>query len=233
MEKEDIKITDIQRILLGDAPVEFLLEVLIRSLLTYIVLLIVMKLFGKRMSGKLTNTEMAVMLMFGAIVSSAMQIPDRGIVESCFVLFLILIFQRLFTLWTIKNRKLEKATLGTTSLIIKNGVIQEGFMKKELLSQNQLFRKLRAKSIKHLGEVKRLYMETNGSFTIFKNKEPIPGLSVLPQKDKDLLELQEVNPSLTACKACGTVYENLTLPPFCLSCGTGEWMSAVTNKEKK
>jgi uncharacterized membrane protein YcaP (DUF421 family) len=156
MKKEDISISDIQRILLGDAPVEFLLEVLIRSVISYIVLLVVMKLLGKRMSGKLTNTEMAVMLMLGAIISSAMLIPDRGIVESCFVLFLILIFQRLFTLWSVKDRKIEKTTLGTTTLIISNGIIQKEFMKKELLSQNQLFRKLRAMSIKQLGEIKRL-----------------------------------------------------------------------------
>jgi hypothetical protein len=107
MKKEEIHLSDIKRILLGNAPEEFLLEVFIRSIVTYVILLIILKLLGKRMSTKLTNTEMAVMLMFGAVVSSAMQIPERGIIEGAFVLVLILLLQRSITLLALRKSKLE------------------------------------------------------------------------------------------------------------------------------
>lgn len=233
MEKDDIKLQDLRRILLGEAPAEFLLEVLVRSFLTYIILLIVLKLLGKRMSGRLSNTEMAVMLMFGAVVSSAMQIPERGIVESCFILCLVLIFQRVFTLWTINSRALEKATLGTVSLIVKNGMIQPGFMNKELLSHGQLFRKLRAKSIMQLGEIKRVYMETNGSFTIIKAQKPVAGLSVLPREDNELHSLLEEDRSTVACSNCGKIYKKEEKPLTCEICNSAKWSPAVIKKQNQ
>src|SRR5438046_2471334 len=99
MDKDQIKLSDIQRILLGDAPGEFLLEVFLRTIVAYIIMLVIVKLLGKRMSRKLTATEMAVMLMFGAIISGMMQIPDRGVLEGAFVLLLVVGIQRLVTLW--------------------------------------------------------------------------------------------------------------------------------------
>src|ERR1700709_2598006 len=103
MDKDKIHLADFKRILLGEAPAEFLLETFLRTIIAYIVMLAIVKLLGKRMSGKLTPTEMAVMLMFGAVVSGIMQIPDRGVIEGIFVLLLILFMQRMITLWTTKS----------------------------------------------------------------------------------------------------------------------------------
>jgi uncharacterized membrane protein YcaP (DUF421 family) len=232
MKKEDIRISDIGRILLGEAPGIFLLEVLLRSVVTYIVLLAVVKLLGKRMSGRLTSTEMAVMLMFGAIVSSAMQIPDRGVLEGIYVLFLVLLFQRLLTLWTVRNRKMEDFTLGTMRLLIKDGVLQVKELEKEFISKNQLFRMLRSKNILHLGQVKRLYMESSGDFTVYKYKESQPGLSTLPEEDREVVKVQQSKDELQACTTCGTVYSRKTPRDHCVICLSNDWKTPVINNEE-
>src|ERR1700712_3853266 len=107
MDKDKIHLGDIKRIILGEAPWEFMAEVFFRTIISYIVILVIVKMLGKRMSGRLTPTEMAVMLMFGAVVSGSMQVPDRGILEATFVLVLIVIVQRLITLWAFKSTKFE------------------------------------------------------------------------------------------------------------------------------
>ena len=109
---------------------------------------------GKRMSGKLTHTEMAVMLMFGAIVSSGMQIPERGVIESSFVLLLVLLFQRIVTLWTVRYKKVENVVLGKMNILVKDGQLQLKALDEELISKRQIFRLLRSKNIRHLGQVK-------------------------------------------------------------------------------
>ncbi|HET9502900.1 MAG TPA: hypothetical protein VFO93_05125 [Hymenobacter sp.] len=48
MKKEDIHLGDWQRLLLGEAPLEFLLEAALRTLVVYVVLLLVLRLLGKR-----------------------------------------------------------------------------------------------------------------------------------------------------------------------------------------
>ena len=79
MKKEDIHLGDLARILFGEAPPLFLLEVFVRTLIVYVFLLYILRWLGKRMSGQLTIMELSVMLTLGAIVSASMQIPDHGI----------------------------------------------------------------------------------------------------------------------------------------------------------
>jgi len=53
-----------------------------------------------------------------------------------------------------------------------------------------LFAQLRGEGVKQLGEVKRLYFEANGSFSLIKKDHPQPGLIIIPGFDKELSEAQ-------------------------------------------
>src|ERR1700760_1914703 len=94
MDKKDIHLYDWHRILFGDAPSIFLVEVFIRTLITYFILLIAIRWLGKRMSSQLSITEMAVMLTLGAIVSVAMQVPESGVLMAITVLICTLTFEK-------------------------------------------------------------------------------------------------------------------------------------------
>jgi hypothetical protein len=58
MKKEDIHLGDWARILFGEAPPIFLLEVFIRTLIVYVFLLYILRWLAKRMSGQLTIMEL-------------------------------------------------------------------------------------------------------------------------------------------------------------------------------
>jgi uncharacterized membrane protein YcaP (DUF421 family) len=227
MDKDKIHFTDVKRILIGEAPAEFLLEVFFRSIVAYIVILVIVRLLGKRMSGKLTPTEMAVMLMFGAVVSGIMQIPDRGVIEGGFVLLLVLGMQRMVTLWTTRSEKFENRLLGEMQLLIKDGVLQLKQLELENISRNQLFAMLRSKNYAHLGEIKRLYMETTGTFSFFKMKEPRPGLSLFPYEDKALYEGSATEAGTKVCDQCGRLYDAGSVPTECGNCHGRHFIDAV------
>src|SRR5687767_7988841 len=105
MEKADIKLSDFQRILFGEAPPEFLIEVLVRTLIIFLALLVFLRLIGKRMGGVLTISELAVMLTLGAILAVPMQIPDKGVFQGILILIIVLLMQRGLNLWEFKNSK--------------------------------------------------------------------------------------------------------------------------------
>src|SRR3982750_3522578 len=94
MKKEEIHLWDVKRILIGQAPPEFLLDVLIRSLIMYIAAILVLRWMGKRMNGQLSIIELAVMVTMGAILAVPMQIPDRGLLQGLLVLVTILALLR-------------------------------------------------------------------------------------------------------------------------------------------
>src|SRR4051812_43560540 len=113
MKKEDIHLSDLQRILFGAAPAEFMIEVVIRTILIYATVLVILKLLGKRMDGQISIIEMAVMVVLGAIVGAGTQIPDRGIMMAIAALVCVFMFQRGINWLSIKSGKIEQLTTGT------------------------------------------------------------------------------------------------------------------------
>jgi uncharacterized membrane protein YcaP (DUF421 family) len=230
MDKEEIKFSDWQRIIFGNAPVEFLLEVVLRTLITYGILLVVIRLMGKRMSGQLTSTEVAVMLLLGAIVSAPMQLPDRGILQGLLLLFLILFFQQWITNRMRKNERLENTLQGQVSILVADGELQLNEMDVVNISHEQIYAVLRTQQIHNLGEVKRLYLEPSGEFTIYKQPDKRPGLSILPRMDHDIHKRQIIlEGNNKVCGSCGHLQPEALQAgtKTCSKCGKDEWRKPV------
>jgi len=171
MDYSEVELWDWHRILVGDAPNFYLVEVIFRTALIYLALLITLNLMGKRMGGQLTLTEMAVMVTLGALVAVPMQIYDRGLLMGITALVVALLFQRGFNYAGVKNENFEHISQGQLSLLVKDGVFEQEQMKKARISQTQIMSVLRAEKIYNLNQVRRLYLEACGIFSIYENKE--------------------------------------------------------------
>lgn len=228
MEKEEIQLTDWERILIGNNPWGFMVEVLARTLIIYVCLIIVMRLLGKRMNAQLTITDLAVMLTLGAIASVPMQAFDKGILPGIVLLISILLLHQGATVLIYKKRKVEVATQGKVTLVVKEGVINPEKLRSMRISKDQIFSILRSQGVRHLGEVKRLYSEANGHFSLFKFKEAKPGLSVFPRSENALPSEEEKKQQKQACCHCGNVIENKDeYAQPCGNCGNRDWMAAT------
>ncbi|QNF35202.1 DUF421 domain-containing protein [Adhaeribacter swui] len=228
MKKEEIFLGDWQRLLLGNTPWEFMLEVFIRTIIVYIAVLITWRLLGKRMNAQLTITELAVMITLGGIASVPMQLPDRGVLLGILGLACAIIFQRGYNLLTLKFRKAELVAYGDVALLVKDGVLQLNQMQEYNISKEQVFAGLRSQKIQHLGEVKRLYLESSGLFSIFKQDNPQPGLSVLPEKDEPVHQTETHDQTFAACLHCGNIVKQPELKnQACPNCQETNWTYAV------
>lgn len=229
MKKEDILWNDWHRILIGSAPTSFLLEVLIRTVIMYLVLLVVLRLMGKRMGGQLTISELAVMVTLGAIICVPMQVPDKGIVQGIFVLLCAWAFQRGFTLLGIKSSKMENLIQGKEAILVKDGVLDVDQLDAANISRQQLYGVLRSQNIYNLGEVERVYIEGSGLFSVFKCDAAKPGLSLFPSGDGEVLDGQEKSDEhFFVCRMCGRTAENeKERNGHCNNCGCENWEEAI------
>ncbi|HEX8426623.1 DUF421 domain-containing protein [Hymenobacter sp.] len=228
MKKEDIHLGDWHRILFGDTPGVFTWEVVVRTIIIYLIFLVVMRLLSKRMSAQLTITELGVMIMLGGIVAVPMQIPNRGLLPGALLLICVLIYQRGLSWLSLKKRSVELAVQGDVTVLVKDGVMQINHMRDDSISHNEVFAQLRDRNIKQLGEVKRLYLEGNGSFSVFKNDAPIAGLSVLPVKDHKLNQTLQPVDHQKVCLYCGQPDKaQIHSGKQCPNCGHDQWTNAV------
>ena len=227
MKKDEIHFLDWKRWLWGDAPPEFMIEVLIRTSIIYFFLLLAVRLMGKRMSGQITLTELAVMITLGAIISPAMQLPDRGIIFGILGLSAAVIFQRGLNLWAFKNEKVEKVTQGEMSLLVKDGLMIVEELEKTHVSRQQLYAMLRQKKINNLGKVKRAYLEGCGILTVYETGEIKAGLPIIPVIDPDIKALaMQVDAASHACCNCGHVQRFTDQTGECEKCKSTEWSKA-------
>jgi uncharacterized membrane protein YcaP (DUF421 family) len=186
--KNHTSLENINRILFGNSPPEFSYEVIVRCIIIYIALLVVVKLFGKRMAGQLTIVEIAIMIMLGAIVSVPMQVAERGLLMSLAALLCILSFQRFITWVTFIWPKADNLISGKCTLLIKDGEIIEEALKKKRISKEQLLACLREEEVFDLSKVKRLYFEACGQLSLYKAEDENKHKNIFPKKDKELIQ---------------------------------------------
>jgi len=213
-----------KRILIGKAPFEFALEVLLRTIVVYLFLLAAVRLLGKRMSGQVTNLELGVMLTLGAIVSVPMELPERGIVPGLFLLCCIVLLQRAFSELEARSQRAARILIGETSLLVCDGVISPRALARAHLSQQQLLSVLRVQHVRHLGEVERVYLEACGAFSVLRREQPQPGLSLLTSpgtaaRDGSGLPL--------VCSYCGNPAPSGDPGARCQNCMHTGWIEAV------
>ena len=112
-----------QRILIGQAPFGFALEVLLRTAVVYLVLVAAVRVLGKRMSGQVTNLELGVMLTLGAIVSVPMQSAETGIVPGLVLLCWVVLMQRSSSSLEASSLSAARILIGKDSLLVRDGVL--------------------------------------------------------------------------------------------------------------
>ncbi|WP_139920414.1 DUF421 domain-containing protein [Hymenobacter sp. DG01] len=229
MKPEDFHLFEPLRFFLGDVPWSFLLETLLRGLFLYGLLLLSMRLMGKRMGAQLSRNEMAALVSLAAAIGVPIQAPDRGLVPPLIIAAIIVLGQRFIAARTLKSKKFEEITQDDIAIMVEDGCLNLDKMEEVVLPQERLFAKLRSESISQLGQVKRLYMEANGDFTLLLQEPARPGLTLIPDWDEEYIQEQQRSPDTFACLRCGQLEHGPQEPAHaCPRCQHHRWTTAVT-----
>lgn len=228
MKPNEIHLTDWLRILAGQVPASFYLELFIRASIIYILLLVAIRFMGKRMSGQLSRNDLAAMVSLAGAIGVPLQSPDRGILPAVIIAIVVVVIARWIGARSTKSQSFEKFSQGNISVLVKDAVFNLDEMKKARMPRERLVAQLRSKSIKQLGSVKRFYMEAGGSFTLIEEDEPKPGLSILPRWDEGFQAKFKKHADIKVCQTCGTTKkEPFDAESKCPKCGDIVWTEAV------
>jgi uncharacterized membrane protein YcaP (DUF421 family) len=227
-QQQQIHVFDGHRFFIGQAPAMFMVETAVRALLIYVVLLLAMRLMGKRTVSQLSLTELAVMVTLGAAVGVPMQVPDRGMLPGVIVLAVALLFQRGVNALGFRSGRIARLVEGDVSILLRDGRLDLPAMKKVGVSRQQLFAAIRTQGSQQLGQIRRVYLEATGQLSMFATRNPVPGLSILPTQDQDLIRLQSKVEGTWACRMCGNTVDAREEPEeACDRCDNHRWTEAM------
>ncbi len=215
---------DWQRLLIGDAPSLFLLEIAFRTVVIYLYTLILVRWIGGRGIAQMSVVEFLLVVALGSAVGDTMFYPDVPLAHALLVITIVVGINKLIDIGMCRNRLVRRIFAGRTEAVIEAGQINLGSLQKVKVTRDELFEALRVQGIANVGRVSHGYLETSGQFSFFKRKGPVKGLAILPCWDP--LPDPPQRGEERACAHCATVTAADETGP-CPTCGADTWAAAT------
>ena len=143
----------------------------IRSILLYIIVLVVMRLMGKREIGQLQPFELAISIMIADLASTPMADAGIPISNGIIPILALLVMHLTISILNIKSIKARQILCGKPSILIYRGRIDEKMLKKERFTVNELEERLRGNNVVNIGDVEYAILETSGQVTVIQKPE--------------------------------------------------------------
>jgi uncharacterized membrane protein YcaP (DUF421 family) len=215
-----------------DAPPLFLLEVALRCVLTYLLIIGALRVTGRRGVRQLSIFELSIILALGSAAGDAMFYDDVPMLHVAVVFVMVSGLYLLFNRLTEWYPKFSDWLEGAPVLLIEDGEVKHEALEKQNLTQKELFGELRQYQVEHLGQVRRAYIEATGNVSVyfFADEDVRAGLPIWPERKAQKRHRVEEAGS-HACACCGHVQE---LPrggiATCEVCRHAEWVPACDAK---
>ena len=165
-----------------------LLNIVLRTVVIYLVVLIGVRLSGKREVGQMTPFDLTLLLLISNSVQNAMTGPDTslagGVVAACTLLILNYVIADVSGV----NRRFRKFIQGEPSLLVHDGVVIESHMAKEHVSLDELQRAMREHGIADYHQVALAVLEVDGSISFLKYEDLKPEASSHLAKRKHIIK---------------------------------------------
>jgi uncharacterized membrane protein YcaP (DUF421 family) len=154
-----------------------LLNIALRTAVIYALVLIGVRLSGKREVGQMTPFDLTLLLLLSNSVQNAMTGPDNSLLGGIVAASTLLLLNYLLADLSGANRRFRKFIQGQPSLLIHDGQIIESHMAKEHVSMDELHRALREHGIPDYHQVALGVLEVDGSISLLKYDEINPTAS--------------------------------------------------------
>ena len=150
-----------------------------RTVLLYVIIVIILRIMGKRELGELGVIDVVVFIVMAEVAAFALDDPNKKLIQSIVPMLILLAIQLLSSFMSLKSKKFRDLVDGDPTLIIKDGKILEKEMRKQRYNLDDLFQQLREQSIGSVHEVSIAYLEPSGSLSVFTKDDVHPILHSL------------------------------------------------------
>lgn len=212
----------------GSEELSFILEVAVRTVIMFLVIIIGLRFLGKRGVKQLSVFELVVIIGLGSAAGDPMFYKEVGILFSMAVFIIIIALYAVLTYILGKSKKFESLLEGKPICLIKNGVFEISNFKKENLGSDEFFAELRIKGVSHLGQIETAIEETSGEISVFfySENDIKYGLPIMLNSLKNPLQIIPLK-DYYSCTFCGfTEEKEIGSAASCKNCGKNKWVKS-------
>jgi len=223
---------DWKELFMGQEEWSFILEIILRTAIMFLAIIMGLRVLGKRGVKQLSVFELVVIIGLGSAAGDPMFNKDVGIVSSLIVFIVIILLYTGVTYFIGQSKKFEKLVEGKSTCLIEEGEFSIENFKKENLGSDEFFAELRLKGVSQLGQIEIAIEEISGEISIFfyENENVKYGLPIMPGSLNNTLGYIEKS-GFYSCTFCGYTEEKQRGDAGrCRKCRKKEWIPASNKK---
>jgi uncharacterized membrane protein YcaP (DUF421 family) len=172
-------------------------EKLLRPVVMYLVLVGLLRLFGKRELAQLNPFDLVVLLSLSNTVQNAIIGDDTSVTGGIIGAFSLLSINWLVARILFRAPRLNRALEGRATVLIRDGHIDRRALERESLTREELVAVVHRQGFEHIHDVQRCELEPNGTFYI-EARDP----SIADKRHEELLaRLETLTTELLALKS--------------------------------
>lgn len=142
------------------------------TIISYLALFIFIRVSGKRTLSKLNAFDFVVVVTLGSILSS-MILMKVTIAEGIVALIIIITMQYVLAYFAKSSVKAQQIISSSPILLFYNGKFLTESMRKELITEKEIYAEIRKYRLHNMNEVQAVVMETNGEISVIKKSSKI------------------------------------------------------------
>ena len=143
-------------------------DIIIKTVIFYIVLIVVIRLLGKREVGEISVFDLVIIIIVADIATLSINANWEMVIPTLLSLFSLLILQKLLAFLSMRFPFLRKVVDYSPSIIIYDGKLNLEEMKKQAYTVEDLICQAREKGVMDLSEIRMAILESTGQLSIYK-----------------------------------------------------------------
>lgn len=146
----------------------------LRTILLYVVLVLAIRLMGKRQIGEMEPAEFVVTMLLANLAAVPMQDNAIPLLSGLVPILTILALQLLFAVLSMRFIPLRSFLCGKPTILISEGKIDQAALRNNRISTDELTEQLREKDVFDLSTVQYAILETDGELSVMLYPERRP-----------------------------------------------------------
>ena len=147
-----------------------MINAFMRTVILYFVVIIAMRLMGKRQIGDLQPSEMVVTIMISELASIPMGNSGTPILIGIMPILVLIVLEIGLSCCAMKSKKISRLISGKPSVIIHNGKINKEEMRRLRMNYDDLKEELRLEGCTDIKTIQYAILETNGQLSLITKK---------------------------------------------------------------
>ena len=146
----------------------------LRTVILYLFIIAGIRLMGKRQVGELEPSELVLALLIADLAAVPMQDFGIPLLTGVVPIFTLLCLTMALSMLTMKSVRFRALLCGRPSVIVADGKLRQGEMRKNRFTVDELMEELRMQGVTDLTTVKYAILETNGQLSVLLRAEEQP-----------------------------------------------------------